>query len=258
VSRGFHQNGGSSGQSSILTDWGHVAQHLCTINSDPVKRGMGENIAGKRLSRLTTVESYRHTYCSCPRTLDQNTTHEAIPIGNLPRKLLCKEVIHPSKSDELRKSTGQAETVRQPRGLATDSKPALEETLAEDELTGETFTRRHIGVVLYPRTTDRVELSFEDLGLDTLEQLWVELLEPLILLYAHHGKYGASSTERNAYLGRATREPMFGVPFHEVDLGRPRPGNLLLCGTVGLYISALGPPDNYEWGAQTQSLQISI
>jgi len=69
----------------------------------------------------------------------------------------------------LRKSASQAETVRQPRGLATDSKPALEETLTKDELTGETFTRRHIGVVLYPRATNRVKFSFEDLGFDTLE-----------------------------------------------------------------------------------------
>jgi len=143
---------------------------------------MGENIAGKRLSRLTTTKSYEHTYYSCPRIPDQNTTRETIPVGNPPRKLLRKEVVHPSKPDKLRKGTSQAETVRQPRSLATDSKPALEETLTEDELTGETFTRRHVRVVLYPRATDRVELSFENLGFDALEQLRVELLEPLILL----------------------------------------------------------------------------
>ena len=33
-----------------------------------------------------------------------------------------------------------------------------------------------------------MELSFEDLGLDAFEQLWVELLQPLVLLYARHGK----------------------------------------------------------------------
>ena len=104
------------------------------------------------------------------------------PAGNAPRKLLGKEVIHPGESDELRKSASQTETVRQPRGLTTDSEPTLEETLTEDELTGETFTRRHIGVVFYPGTADRVELSFKDLGLDTFEQLWIELLEPLVLL----------------------------------------------------------------------------
>jgi len=89
----------------------------------------------------------------------------------------------------LRKSTSQTETVRQPRGLATDSEPTLEEALTEDELTSETFTRRHIRIVFYPRTADWVELSFKDLGLDTFEQLWVELLEPLVLLCAGHSKY---------------------------------------------------------------------
>ena len=61
--------------------------------------------------------------------------------------------------------------------------------MTEDELTSETFTRRHIRIVFYPGTADWVELSFKDLGLDTFEQLWVEFLEPLVLLYAHHSKY---------------------------------------------------------------------
>ena len=63
--------------------------------------------------------------------------------------------------------------------------------MTEDELTGETFAGWHVGIVFYPRTADRVELSFENLGLDTFEQLWVELLEPLVLLYVPHGKYKA-------------------------------------------------------------------
>ena len=146
-----------------------MAQHLGTINADPVKRRMGKNVAGKRLSYLTIAGSYRHTYCSYPRTLDQYTTRRASPIGNPPRKLLRKEGIHPGKPDKLRKSTSQTETIRQPRGLATNSEPTLEETLTEDELTGEAFARWHIGVILHPRATNRVEFSFEDLGLDTLE-----------------------------------------------------------------------------------------
>jgi hypothetical protein len=89
----------------------------------------------------------------------------------------------------LRKGTSQAETVRQPCRLATDSEPTLEETLTENELSSETFTGRHIGVVFYPGTTDRVELSFENLDLDTFEQLRVELLKPLVLLYARRDKH---------------------------------------------------------------------
>ena len=119
----------------------------------------------------------------------------------------------------MRKSASQAETVRQPRGLTTDSEPTLEETLTEDELTGETFTGRHIGVVFYPGTADRVELSFKDLGLDTLEQLWIELLEPLVLLYVRHCKYETKEIMRNTHLSRTAREPMFRISFHEVDLG---------------------------------------
>ena len=90
-------------------------------------------------------------------------------IKNIPRELLCKEVIHSSEPDELRKRSGQPETIRQPRGLTADPEPTLEETLTEDELTGETFTGRHIGVVLNPGTADRVELPFKDLGLDAFE-----------------------------------------------------------------------------------------
>ena len=44
---------------------------------------------------------------------------------------------------------------------------------------------------------------------------------------------------------------MFGIPFHEVDLGRPRPGNFLLRGAVGLYASASRPPDIRELGGGT-------
>jgi len=179
------------------------------------------------------------------------------PFWDTPRKLLREEVVHPSKPDELRKSASKAETVRQPRGLTADSEPTLEETLTEDELTSETFTGRHIGVVLYPGTTNRVELSFEDLGLDTFEQFWVELLEPFVLLYARYGKHETRDTPRNADLSRTAREPMFGISFHEVDLGRPRPGNFLLCGTVGLCLSASGSPKTHKWGAQTQSLKAS-
>ena len=40
--------------------------------------------------------------------------------------------------------------------------------MTEEELIGETFSRRQIGVVLYPRATERVELSSESLSLDTL------------------------------------------------------------------------------------------
>ena len=113
------------------------------------------------------------------------------PEENTPRQLLGEEVIHPSESDELREGTGQAEAVRQPGGLATDSESTLEVTLTEDHLAGQTFTGRHICVVFYPGTTDRVELALEDLGLDTFEQLWVEFFEPLVLLYVFHSQRGS-------------------------------------------------------------------
>ena len=111
------------------------------------------------------------------------------PVENAPRKLLRKEVVHPREPDKLGKCTSQTKSVRQPRGLAADSESALEETLTEDELTSKPFARRHIGVVFNPGAPDRVELSLEDLGLDAFEQLWVELLEPLVLLSARHGKH---------------------------------------------------------------------
>ena len=163
-------------------------------------------------------------------------------VENAPRKLLREEVVHPSKANELRKSTSQTEAVGQPRGIATDSEPTLEESLTEDELAGETFPRRHIGIIFYPGTADRVELSFENLGFNTLEQLRVELLEPLVLLYASYDKRETMTIAWDTHLSGTAREPVFGVPFHEVDLSGPRSSNLLLCGTVGLHIRVLGPP----------------
>ena len=143
----------------------------------------------------------------------------------------------------MRKSTSQSETIRQPRGLAPDSESALEETLTENELTSETFTGWHVGIVFYPGTTDGVEFPFEDFGLNALEQLRVELFKPLVLLFACEGKYRIAGVLQNTYLSRATSEPVLGVPFHEVDLGRPRPGDFLLCSTEGLHAPRLVPPE---------------
>ena len=101
-----------------------------------------------------------------------------------------------------------------------------------------------------------MELSFKDFGFDAFEQFWVEFLEPFVLLYVYHGKWGAKGEARNTCLSRAACEPVFGVPFHEVDLGRPRPGNFLLRGTEGLYLRLSGPRKVRESGVQTQSLKV--
>lgn len=55
-----------------------------------------------------------------------------------------------------------------------------------------------------------------------------------------HCERGIENIPGNAHLGRATCKPVFGVALHEVDLGRPRPGNFLLRSTEGLCISVLG------------------
>ena len=170
-----------------LTDWSHVAQDLGTIDSDPIKRGVWENVAKNRLSCLATRQRYPTHMLFLLTNVQQNKfLHGVESPRNIQRKFLREETIHSSESDELRKCTGQTKTVRQPRGLATDSKPALEEPLTEDELTSETFAGRHVCVVLDPGTADRMELSFEDLGLDTFEQFWVELFQPLVLLHTRH------------------------------------------------------------------------
>ena len=146
----------------------------------------------------------------------------------------------------MRKSTSQAETVRQPGGLATDSEPTLEETLTEDELASQTFTGRHIGVVFHPGTTDWVELALDDLGLDTFEQLWVEFFEPLVLLCALHSQRETEDTPWTTHLSRTAREPMLRISFHEVNLGGPRPGNFLLGSAKGLYAPTLGSSGTYK------------
>jgi hypothetical protein len=58
----------------LLTDWGHVAQYLGTVNADPVKRIVGKNIAGKSVSSLTATKLHQHTCCSCSEIF-QMTSH---------------------------------------------------------------------------------------------------------------------------------------------------------------------------------------
>ena len=102
--------------------------------------------------------------------------------------------------------------------------------------------------MFYPGTTDGVEFPFEDFGLNALEQLRVKLFKPLVLLFAREGKYRIASVLQNTYLSRATSKPVLGVPFHEVDLGRPRPGDLLLCSTEGLHAPKLAPLEEKNCG----------
>ena len=48
---------------------------------------------------------------------------------------------------------------------------------------------------------------------------------------------------------------MFRVPFHKIDLGRPGPGNFLLCSAEWLYVLALVPQNTHENRTFTQSLK---
>jgi hypothetical protein len=74
----------------------------------------------------------------------------------------------------------------------------------------ERLARRHVDVHLHPRTPDRLEVPSSHVPLDTLEQIGVQLLDPLILL------------------SLSSRESMLRVSVDQVALRRPGPRGLLL------------------------------
>jgi hypothetical protein len=49
---------GAPSLSLILTDWGHVAQYLGTVNTNPIECIMGENVARKFLSLAPVTRLY--------------------------------------------------------------------------------------------------------------------------------------------------------------------------------------------------------
>ena len=74
----------------LLTDWGHVAQDLCAINTDPVKRIVGENITGEYVSFLTFTKLYQQTCCSYPRIL-QMTLHSVTVVRTYQESFCVKK-----------------------------------------------------------------------------------------------------------------------------------------------------------------------
>lgn len=110
----------------------------------------------------------------------------------------------------MRKLCGVTKRVGKNESWTEDSESTVEVPLTVEELSSECFSTGHIGIHLNPSRAQGLEPAFGDLGLDAIKQQRVKLFNPLVLLSLCAG------------------ESVLGIPFHQVDLSRPRPSALLL------------------------------
>lgn len=121
----------------------------------------------------------------------------------VPAELLGEEARHAGQPTQLRELAGVSKGVGQPEGLTALPKVFLEKALAVHELTDKRLAAGQVSVVLNPAAANGVELAILDLLLDTLKDIGVQFLEPLVLL-----GLGAGKVE-------------LGIPLHQIALVGP-------------------------------------
>ena len=84
------------------------------------------------------------------------------------------------------------------KGIRPNSKSRLKVPLAIQELPNKRFSRRHIDIHFDPSSSKRLEFTLSNPFLEFIEQFWIELFEPFVLL------------------GLSCRESVLGVSFHQV------------------------------------------
>ena len=171
-------------ESRDRTDGCHVAQDLGTIDPNPVEGRVWELVHIVPIdARQLSLTSYIYLH--------------------LPAELLGKEVLHTPSAEDLWERTGKAETIREPPNATPLAEARLEVALTVDELPCERLAGRHVSVVLDPRATDWIEFPLEHLLAHSLEERWVQLLEPLVLL------------------SRGAHKAVLRITFHKINLCRP-------------------------------------
>ncbi len=88
----------------------------------------------------------------------------------VPAEFLGEEAVDVGGSEDLGKVARVSERVREPAVDRLDAVMLEEESLPEDELASERFTRREIGVRLHPHAPDRLELAGADEVLHLFEE----------------------------------------------------------------------------------------
>ena len=109
-------------------------------------------------------------------------------IDVIPAQFLRHKSSHASQSAKLWQLSRVSKRVWKPKGIAPLPKSTLKISLPQDELSGKRFTRRHISVMLNPRTANVLESAVLNVILHTLKSRWVECLEPFVLLGGGGGK----------------------------------------------------------------------
>jgi len=161
-----------------------MTQDLGTVDPDPVKCRVREPVD------IVPIHPHQLSYAS----------HRYV---RSPAELLCEKVFHTCSPHDLWERASKPEAIWQPPNATSHAEARLEVALAVDKLPRERLAGWHVGVVFDPRTTNRIEFSFEYLLADPLKERWVELLKPLVLL------------------GRGTPKAVFRIVVHEVNLCRP-------------------------------------
>ena len=167
-----------------------MRQHLCTVQTCPVKGGIWEagDIVPRELSSADLgLASLSH----------RDLSH-----------LLRHEVIQSSQPQNLRQLTRIPKGIRQESFATVRSESIAKVSLSVQILPHKTLTRWHHAIVLQPRATDIVESPFLDVFLDPGEPLGVERLEPQVLL------------------GRRRGELVVGPTIHQITLRSPTSGDL--------------------------------